>query len=183
MPQQVTRHNHYVPRWYQRGFLAKGQHKLHVLNLHPTAKLLPNGETLVEQEVEELGPKLAFKEFDLYTTRLGQTLNDEIETFLFGKIDKRGADAVRAWIAGDLMQIHRGFHDFFEYLDAQKLRTPKGLDWILRHYKGLPQMELMRQMQALRQMHATMWSECAREIVSAAKSSVKFLVTDHPVTI
>lgn len=183
MQQQVTRENHYVPRWYQRGFLAKGQHKLHVLNLHPTAKLLPNGEILVEQEVEELGPKLAFKEFDLYTTRLGQTLNDEIETFLFGKIDKRGADAVRAWIAGDLMQIHRGFHDFFEYLDAQKLRTPKGLDWILRHYKSLPQMELMRQMQALRQMHATMWSECVREIVSAAKSSVKFLVTDHPVTI
>ena len=73
MQQQVTRHNHYVPMWYQRGFLAKGQHKLHVLNLHPTAKLLPNGETLVEQEVEELGPKLAFKEFDLYTTRLGQT--------------------------------------------------------------------------------------------------------------
>lgn len=183
MQQQVTRDNHYVPRWYQRGFLAKGQHKLHILNLHPTAKLLPNGNTLVEQEVEELGPKLAFKEFDLYTTRLGQTLNDEIETYLFGKIDKRGADAVRAWIAGDLMQIHRGFHDFFEYLDAQKLRTPKGLDWIFRHYKGLPQMELMRQMQALRQMHATMWSECVREIVSAAKSSVKFLVTDHPVTI
>lgn len=183
MQKQITRENHYVPKWYQKGFFAKGQHKLHVLNLHPAYKLLPNGESVAEQEVEELGPKLAFKEHDLYTTRLGQHHNDEIETFLFGRIDKRGADAVRAWIAGKHVQIHRGFHDFFEYMDAQKLRTPKGLDWILSHYKGLPQMELMRQMQALRQMHATMWSECVREIVSAAKSSVKFLVTDHPVTI
>ena len=183
MQQQITRENHYVPKWYQKGFFAKGQHKLHVLNLHPADKPLPNGESVAEQKVEELGPKLAFKEHDLYTTRLGQHHNDEIETFLFGRIDKRGADAVRAWIAGNHVQIHRGFHDFFEYMDAQKLRTPKGLDWILTHYKGLPQMELMRQMQALRQMHATMWSECVREIVSAAKSSVKFLVTDHPVTI
>ena len=172
MQQQIARDNHYVPRWYQRGFLAKSQHKLYVLNLRPAATPLPNGQTIWEQEVEELGPKLAFKELDLYTTRLGQTLNDEIETFLFGKIDKRGADAVRAWIAGDHVQVHRTFHDFFEYLDAQKLRTPKGLDCILKHYKGLPQLELMRQMQALRQMHATMWSECVREIVSAVKSSV-----------
>jgi len=137
----------------------------------------------METEVEELGSKQAFKELDLYTTRPGQTLNDEIETFLFGKIDKRGADAVRAWIAGSHVQIHRSFHDFFEYMDAQKLRTPKGLDWILKHYRGLSQLELMRQMQALRQMHTTMWSECVREIVSAAKSPVKFLVSDHPVTI
>lgn len=183
MQRQITRDNHYVPQWYQRGFLAKGQHKLHVLNLHPSARPLPNGQPLSEPEVEELGPKLAFKEFDLYTTRLGQMLNDDIETFLFGKIDKIGADAVRGWIAGDPIKIHRRFQDFFEYMDAQKLRTPKGLDWILKHYQGLPQIELMSQMQALRQMHCTMWSEGVREIVSAAKSPVKFLVSDHPVTI
>ena len=183
MQQQITRDNHYVPQWYQRGFLAKGRHKLYVLNLHPAAKLLPNAQILPEPEVEELGTKLAFKEFDLYTTRLGETLNDDIETFLFGKIDKSGADAVRGWITGDPVKIHRGFQDFFAYMDAQKLRTPKGLDWILKHYNGLPQMELMEQMQALRQMHCTMWSEGVREIVSAAKSPVKFLVSDHPVTI
>ena len=28
--QQITRDNHYVPQWYQRGFMAKGKHKLHV---------------------------------------------------------------------------------------------------------------------------------------------------------
>ena len=183
MQQQITRDNHYVPQWYQRGFLAKGKHKLHILNLRPATKSLPNGQILVEPEVEELGPKLAFMERDLYTTRWGQVLNDDIETFLFGRIDKSGADAVRGWVAANPIKIHRGFMDFFEYMDAQKLRTPKGLDWILKHYQSLPQMELMLQMQALRQMHCTMWSECVREIVSASDSPVKFLVSDHPVTV
>ena len=183
MQQQITRDNHYVPQWYQRGFLGKGRHKLHVLNLSPAASSLPNGRMLWARDVEELGPKLAFKKLDLYTTRFGERLNDDIETFLFGKIDKSGADAVRGWIAGDQVRIHRGFQDFFGYMDAQKLRTPKGLDWILKHYQALPQMELMAQMQKLRQMHCTMWAEGVREIVSAAKSPVKFLVSDHPVTI
>lgn len=183
MQPQITRNNHYVPKWYQRGFLSRKQHKLHVLNLNPACTTLPNGKELREPELESLGPKLAFKEFDLYTTRFGQALNDEIERFLFGEIDTRGAAAVRAWIAGDMVQIHHRFRDFFEYLDAQKLRTPKGLDSILRHYNGLPHLELMLQMQALRQMHATMWSECVREIVSATKSTVKFIVSDHPITI
>lgn len=183
MQRQITRDNHYVPQWYQKGFLAKGSHKLKVLNLAPAATLRPNGQGGSEPEVEELGPKLAFYEFDLYTTRLGESLNDDIETFLFGRIDKSGADAVRAWIAGDLIKIHRKFQDFFVYMDVQKLRTPKGLDWILKQYQGLPQAALMEQMEALRQMHCTMWSECVREIVSAATSPVKFLVSDHPVTV
>lgn len=181
--QQITRDNHYVPQWYQRGFFAKGQHKLHILNLNPAVKSVPNAPVLLEPEIEELGAKLAFKEIDLYTTRFGDTLNDDIETFLFGKIDKSGADAVRGWAEGDPVKIHRRFQDFFAYMDAQKLRTPKGLDWILKHYRGLPQIALMEQMQSLRQMHCTMWSECVPEIVSATKSPVKFLVSDHPVTI
>lgn len=180
---QITRDNHYVPQWYQRGFTVNGKHKLHVLNFHPASKTLPTGQLLTKPEIEEIGAKLAFMERDLYTIRWGSILNDEIETLLFGKIDKNGADAVRGWIPGDTTQIHRKFMDFFEYMDAQKLRTPKGLEWILKHFKGLPHSELMLQMQAVRQMHCTMWSECVREIVSAADSPVKFLVSDHPVTV
>lgn len=183
MKKQVTRDNHYVPQWYQKGFQINGRHKLYVLNLHSADRSLQNGGTCSEPELEELGPKLAFKELDLYTTSFGETLNDDIETFLFGRIDKNGADSVRGWIAGDPIRIHRKFQDFFEYMDAQKLRTPKGLDWILNHYQGLPQMSLMGQMQALRQMHCAMWTEGVREIVLATKSPVKFLVSDHPVTI
>lgn len=183
MPKQITRDNHYVPQWYQKGFLPKGQHKLHVLNLRRTTMPSAHMPDAMEPEVEELGPKRAFKEVDLYTTFFGEAMNDDIETFLFGQIDKTGADAVRGWIAGDPIKIQRKFQDFFAYLDAQKLRTPKGLDWINAHFQGLPQLALMMQMQALRQMHCAMWSEGVREIVSAAKSPVKFLISDHPVTI
>jgi hypothetical protein len=180
---QVTRVNHYVPQWYQRGFLTKGQHKLHVLDLHPGTITLADGRVVPTPEINVVGPKQAFMQVDLYTTVWGDEVNDEIERLLFGGVDKLGADATRAWVSGDLMKTRRTFEDFFTYLDAQKLRTPKGLDWILKQYNGLPHWQLMLQMQALRLMHATMWSECVREIVSASKSSTKFLVSDHPVTV
>ena len=180
---QLARNNHYVPRWYQRGFFEKGQHKLHVLNLAPGVKTLPTGHQVPETVLELLGAREAFSEFDLYTTRFGKVLNDEIEKFFFGDIDAKGASAVRAWLDGGHVQVHSHFRPFFEYLDAQKLRTPKGLDWIARRYSELPQIDLMVEMQALRLMHAAMWSECVREIVSAQSSTVKFIVSDHPVTV
>ncbi|MDO9566070.1 MAG: DUF4238 domain-containing protein [Candidatus Desulfaltia sp.] len=41
----------------------------------------------------------------------------------------------------------------------------------------------MLEMQQIRQMHCTMWVEAVREIVSAEDSDIKFLITDHPITI
>ena len=87
-----------------------------------------------------------------------------------------------ALVGNDPQAIHDHFQSLFEYLDAQKLRTPKGLDWIEIRYPTLSQVDLMVEMQRLRNMHCTMWFECVREIVSAEKSDVKFIVTDHPVT-
>jgi hypothetical protein len=29
------------------------------------------------------------------------------------------------------------FHDLFEFLDIQKIRTPKGLDWLKAQYPAL----------------------------------------------
>ena len=129
------------------------------------------------------GPRRCFYEHDLYSTHFGTAVNDEIEKYLFGSIDERGAKAVRAFAGGDLSSMHDSFKDFFEYLDAQKLRTPKGLDWIKSRYSLLDQKELMREMQGLRLMHYTMWTEGVREIVSAEDSDVKFILTDHPVTV
>ncbi|KQX22141.1 hypothetical protein ASD05_14410 [Variovorax sp. Root434] len=182
MPEQFTRNNHYVPQWYQRGFLAKGSHKLHVLNVTPMTRPVGDDRTVIEPELESNSPKLLFKEVDLYTTRFGEDLNDDIERLLFGKIDFDGAPAVRAWIANDVVEIHKRFHDFFRYIDAQKLRTPKGLDWILKRYGALSQTKLMEEMQRLGEMHIAMWTEAVREIVSARLSGVKFVVSDHPVT-
>ena len=41
----------------------------------------------------------------------------------------------------------------------------------------------MGEMQYLRQMYGTMWLESVKEVVSAERSDVKFIVTDHPVTV
>lgn len=156
---------------------------MHYLDMAPTKKALPDGRTVVGRAISKLGPKSCFCTLDLYTTQFGDTLNDEIEQYLFGGIDDEGAKAVRAFVGGDPSAMHDSFEAFFDYLDAQKLRTPRGLDWIKSRYLKLTQLELMQEMQGLRLMHCTMWTEGVREIVSAEQSDVKFIVTDHPVTI
>jgi len=110
-------------------------------------------------------------------------VNDEIERKLFGDIDARGALAARAFVGEDASEWHRHFTTFFEYLDTQKIRTPKGLDWLSAQYPRLTQNDLMFEMQGIRMMHCTIWTEGVREIVSAQDADVKFIVSDHPVTI
>lgn len=183
MSNQITRNNHYVAQWYQRGFLQPGQTMLHVLDLLPEPNPLSDRGARDAAALSRGSPKRLFCEVDLYTTRFGETLNDDVEKYLFGAVDKSGAEAIRALIDNDPARIHNYFRALFDYLDTQRLRTPKGLDWILSRYKNLSQVDLMVEMQSLRDLHCTMWTECVREIVSAKNSSVKFLVTDHPVTI
>lgn len=183
MINQQTRNNHYVPQWYQRGFLAPGQSHLFHLNLNPDLNSLPDGRQVPRKALHEWGTKRCFVEYDLYTTHFGPMVNDEVEKHLFGFIDDRGAKAVRAFALGNHADVHESFQDFFEHMAAQKLRTPKGLDWIRSCYGALDQIDLMEEMQALRLMHCTMWAEGVREVVSAADSDVKFIVTDHPVTV
>lgn len=134
-------------------------------------------------DLHRRAPNQNFYENDLYTTSIFGIPNDEIERYLFGTIDRKGSAAIQALVSQDLKRLYHSFSTVFEYLDAQKLRTPKGLDWIMSHYPKLTHTELMLEMQHLRQMHCTMWIEAVREIVSAENSSIKFLITDHPVTI
>jgi hypothetical protein len=57
------------------------------------------------------------------------------------------------------------------------------LDWLKAQYPTLTQNELMIEMQGIRMMHCTIWTEGVREIVSAEDADVKFIISDHPVTI
>lgn len=182
MAKQISRKNHFVPEWYQRRFFVGNGYKLFYLSLNSQERL-PDGRIIQYREVNEWPPSRCFYKDDLYTTQFGEVLNDEIERLLMGTIDTVGAKAVSALSTGDPSDVHDSFQSFFEYLDTQKLRTPKGLDWIKSRYPRLTQVELMVEMQGLRQMHCTMWVEGVREIVSAEDSDVKFIVTDHPVTI
>ena len=179
----LTRNNHYVPEWYQKGFHPPGESKLQYLDLHPEEKVLPDGKVVSMRALNLRGPKKCFCEYDLYSIHFGEEVVDVIERRLFGSIDVRGAKAVRAFVGGDLSGMHDAFQDFFEYMDAQKLRTPKGLAWIATRYGTLDQRHLMVEMQELQFMHCTMWTEGVREIVSAVDSEVKFIVSDHPVTL
>src|SRR5580658_537871 len=176
----TTRRNHYVPVWYQKGFL-RGQSQLHYLDLTPDEPEPSTPRSGRARQLQKQSPKQCFWSKDLYTTLFFGLPNDEIERFLFGAIDNVGALAVRAVADGDPRAVHDSFQDFFSYIDAQKIRTPKGLDWIRDRYGKIDQLNLMLEMQALRQMHCTMWLEAVREVVSAEDSDVKFIVSDHPV--
>ncbi|MFZ2187290.1 MAG: SEC-C metal-binding domain-containing protein [Candidatus Moraniibacteriota bacterium] len=179
----ITHRNHYVPEWYQKRFILPGQNKLHYLDLCPDKKILADGRIVTMNSHFFWAPSQCFYKEDLYTTSLFGNENDEIEKYLFGSIDITGAKALRAIVSNDIQKLHDSFSSFFEYLDAQKLRTPKGLGWINVNYPRLTQLQLMLEMQQIRQLHCTMWVEAVREIVSAEDSEIKFIITDHPVTI
>ena len=179
----ITRDNHFVPRWYQTRFLEPGVSTLAYFDLDPPTKVLNDGRVIRERSLFDAPPKRCFFQTDLYSTFFGKAVSDEIERRLFGNIDTRGADAVRAFEATDPAYWHEHFGTFFEYLDTQKLRTPKGLAWLRAQYPCLNQNELMREMLGIRMLHTTIWTQCVREVVSAEDSEVKFIITDHPVTI
>lgn len=176
-----TRDNHFVAQWYQRGFFDERENELCYLTRRSIE--VPGREPKIINSRRWHTPTQQFKKLDLYSTFFGSEINDDIERKLFGAIDDSGSKSVRAFLTDDESQWHHSFQDFFIYMDAQKLRTPKGLDWIKTKYASLSQSELMNEMQLLRMIHCTTWAEGVRELVSAEDSSVKFITSDHPVTI
>lgn len=179
----ITRDNHFVPQWHQRGFLEPGRSTLAYLDLDPPTEVLSDGRVIRERSLFAAPTKRCFFRTDLYSTFFGAAVNDEIERKLFGDIDTRGSEAVKAFAGTNVAAWHEHFGAFFEYIDIQKLRTPKGLEWLRAQYPALHQNELMVEMQGIRMLHTTIWTECVREIVSAEDAGVKFIVTDHPVTV
>ena len=177
----ITRDNHYVPQWYQKGFTVERANELcHLLQKKIT---LPNERIKDISSTKWYTSAQCFYKTDLYTTDFGSYINDDIEKKLFGDIDSTGALAVKAYLTNDQAEWHNNFQNLFFYLDAQKLRTPKGLDWIKNHYPNLTQNQLMIEMQSITRLHCTLWIEGIRELVSAEDSDIKFIVSDHPVTV
>ncbi|KMJ04039.1 MULTISPECIES: DUF4238 domain-containing protein [Serratia] len=178
-----SRRHHYVPEWYQRRFIPKGDTSYYRLDLHPDLITTPHGDVIRKGEILRKGPAKFFHQIDLYTTKYFGVESDDIERYLFGEIDSKGALALAVLSADDWMgKIHDHVINFYEYIDAQRLRTPKGLNWLTKEFNPRNQNELLMRMQYVRKMHCTMWAEASLEIVSAKKSSVKFIVSDNPVT-
>ncbi|WP_447784915.1 hypothetical protein [Pseudomonas germanica] len=174
MSVQKSRHNHYVPVWYQKRFLPAPGVRFFFLDLRAP---------IPAQAITKRSPKGCFAAPDLYTTWFGVAANDEIERLLFGDLDNTGAVAVKQLVTGSPAGVHQAFEPFFTFLGAQRMRTPKALDWIKERYLGLEQNPLMGEMQHLLNLNLTLWGEAVREIVSAKDSDVKFLITDNPVTL
>jgi hypothetical protein len=179
----VTRDNHYVPQWYQRLFFEPGETTLAYHDMAPERSILDDGREIRAKAKFRSQPKRCFVQTDLYSTFFGTLVNDEIERKLFGRIDDRGSKAIKAYLRNDQSAWHDHFRDLFEFIDVQRLRTPKGLDWLRAQYPALSQNELMMEMQGLRNLHCTIWTEGVREIVSAETAGTKFIVSDAPVTI
>lgn len=179
---ELRRENHYVPKWYQRGFTKDGGSLIQYLDLEDRKIDTPNGEIIVPRKTKKETIANAFCIRDLYSTFFGTLISDEIEDKFFGEIDDKGSRAVRSFIENDEEYMHRRFMDFFEFMDIQKLRTVKGLDWIKNNYTNLDQNSLLFEMQALRKMNVSIWIEGVREIVSAKNSDVKFILSDNPIT-
>ncbi|AZD73468.1 DUF4238 domain-containing protein [Pseudomonas chlororaphis] len=180
--QQSYRH-HYVPQWYQKRFLIPGTSSFKVLDLKPEVYRDEAGRVRgVARSILDKGPDAWFFESELYTVRAFGIANNDIETMLFGVIDKSGKEAVEALVSEDWNKMHKTYSIFFEYMDAQRLRTPKGLAFLALVAQARTQYELMMQMQALRRMHCTMWGEGIIEIFSSEQTGVSFIFSDHPVT-
>src|SRR5688572_14739660 len=127
-PEQAHIH-HYVPRWYQKRFLLPGQSKYYLLDLRPDT--LVSGRVRYERRaVRHLGPASCFYEDKLYTLKLGNWSTDEIEKRFFGAIDTQGRRAVEVFTdySGYSKAVHENFNALPTYMDAQRFRTPRGLD-------------------------------------------------------
>ncbi|MFW1508622.1 DUF4238 domain-containing protein [Vibrio parahaemolyticus] len=181
---QTSYRHHYVPEWYQRRFMLDGQKSYFRLDLSPEEIVRPDGQSVKIGEILNKGPTRFFYEVDLYTTQWFGEKNDEIERHLFGHIDSSGSKALSALASEEWMrEIHPHVTNIFEYMDAQRIRTPKGLEWLTRVTRAKTHNELLLRMQELRRMHCTMWAEASLEVVSANESETKFIVSDNPVTL
>ena len=184
MNNDLIRSNHYVPIWYQKRFLSSKKSSFHYLNLYPDPIKLPDGKIKHKKQIcWPFSPKQCFYQTDLYTTSFLGILNDEIERYLFGEIDNDGSIAIKALVDNDYSLLHKYFETLFKYLDIQKIRTPKGLSWLSLKYPRITYNDLLIEMQKIRQLHCTIWAETVKEIVSAKNSEVKFIISDHPITV
>ena len=178
----LSRKNHYVPEWYQKRFL-NFQNSYYYLNIKPREKILANGKKIQLNTIWKRGPKKCFKLEDLYSITIFGIVFDDIERFLFGNIDTKGSIAIDFLVKNKLSGLPEIYENLFIYMNIQKIRTIKGLDWIKSKYYNLNQTELMQQLNELSTMYCTMWIEGVLEIVSAKNSTTKFIVSDHPITV
>lgn len=180
------RHNHYVPSWYQKRFIPAGQKQkeLFCLDLTPKNFVDSQGRERSTKAVRRRGVQQCFAEQDLYTMTFGSNQSTDLEQYFFGEIDSDGRRAVDYFTNFAHPSVDgKAFQDMMMYMSTQKLRTPKGLDWLGRQAKTYDKIRLLATMVRLRQVYCATWTDCIWQIADANHSPTKFIISDHPVTV
>lgn len=180
------RNNHYVSQWYQKRFIPESQNnnELFYLDLKPETFFDPRGVAHTTRAVRKLGPSNCFAEADLYTTWFGSERRTQIEQIFFGAIDTNGRTAVEYFSNFEHPSIDGdAFNNLTIYLSTQKLRTPKGLDWLANKAGTSSKDDVLSLMLSLRQLYGAIWTESIWQIADASNSNTKFIISDHPVTV
>jgi hypothetical protein len=176
-------HNHYVPEWYQKKFLQSGQSKYWYLDLKP--EVCTSGKaTWTRNELLHWGPVSCFAQDDLYTVKWGNIESTDVERFFFGQIDNEGKDAVEYFASFTHPSVDgEAYRNLLRYMSVQRLRTPKGLKLLEQTYRTRSQNLTLLLLQRIQNIYSAIWTESVWQIADASQSSIKFIVSDHPVTV
>lgn len=180
------RNNHYVPKWYQKRFISSNQtdQELLYLNLNPPEVIDSKGVSHTLNPIRRLGYTHCFSERDLYTSIFGEEMSTKIEELFFGQIDTQGKRAVDYFTSFQHPSVDgNAFNNLMIYMSTQKLRTPKGLEWLSTFAKTKDKNDILNLMLQLRQLFCAVWTECVWLIADCSKSDTKFIISDHPVTV
>ena len=178
--------NHYVPQWYQKCFISglPPENKLYYLNLRPKNFVDSSGCRHELTSLHRWGPSRCFEEEDLYTENFGDWESTKIEQIFFGEIDGKGKASISF--------LHNfkhpcanseAFYNMILYLSIQKLRTPKGLNYLSYLLKNKDKNHVLLKLQELKDLYCAIWCESVWAIADASQSPVKFILSDHPVTV
>jgi Protein of unknown function (DUF4238) len=180
------RRNHYVPQWYQYRFLPDyvPEKKFFYLDLHPESFTDSKGQKHTRNALLHWGPPRCFCKEDLYTTKFDRWESTEIERKFFGEVDDKGRSAIDYFANFEHPSVNReAFDDMMRYLSVQKLRTPKGLEYLSNLIKVENKNLVLYAMQELQYLHAAIWTESIWSIADASQAETKFIISDHPVTV
>jgi hypothetical protein len=180
------RHNHYVPRWYQERFLPakRKQRELFYLHKEPRTVRDGRGRRRTLPDVERRTLRNCFAQRDLYTLTFRGIPSTEFERNFFGEVDQKGRKAVAFWADFDHTTIDPdAFTTILTYLSTQRLRTPKGLDWLAGRIGSRDPLVTLAGLARFRMLFNALWAECVWQISDATASGTKFIVSDHPVTV
>jgi hypothetical protein len=179
------RHNHYVPRWYQERFLPADRLQRELFYFHKEPRVVRDrmGRNHPLPEVERRALRNCFAQRDLYTLTFRGISSTEFERNFFGQVDSKGRNAVAFWSEFDHTSIDpEAFQALLTYVSTQKLRTPKGLDWLAGQIGSRDPVVTLAALARFRMVFNALWAESVWQIADASGSDTKFIVSDHPVS-